>query len=316
MRTNLTPFHFGAILTGLAVAGLAAQEAQINARDAFFSAADLLAVNKGQPAKGQKTAKAATPAAKPPSGAAKPDAGRASGPKPELALSAPPKDTEEHFRLVSQKSAQPLPMGLRYSLLKKGSEGVVEVRTDAEFRAGDSIRLSVMGNQKGYLYVIARGTSGVWSPLFPHPESSQQGNEIVPGRAYQVPGGPGEYFTFDEQPGEENFDEQPGEEKVFIMLSNRPVSDIEELIQSLTGKGPSLPDRPVQAVKPSTMQAASGYDDGWVEKLRAQVQSRDLVFTRVEKEAAQAGEQAVYVVNTAGAASGGRVVVDLSLKHR
>ena len=308
MRTNLTPFHFGAILTGLAVAGLAAQEARINARDAFFSAADLLAVNKGQPAKGQKSAKAgtATPV-KPPAGAPKPEVGRASGPKPELALSAPPKDTEEHFRLVSQKSAQPLPMGLRYSLLKKSAEGVVEVRTDSEFRAGDSIRLSVMGNQKGYLYVIARGTSGIWSPLFPHPESTQQGNEIVPGRVYQVPGGPGEYFTFDEQ---------AGEEKVFIMLSNRPVGDIEELIQSLTGKGPALPDRPSQAVKPSTVQASSAYDDGWVEKLRAQVQSRDLVFTRVEKEAAQAGEQAVYVVNTASAVSGGRVVVDLSLRHR
>jgi len=314
MRTNLIPIFVGVFLCS---ASLAAQDARINARDAFFSAADMVAVNKQGQSKSQKSAKAGTAApAKPATGGTKTDGARVSGPKPELAASPAVKDAEAHFQLVSQKQQAPSALGLRYSILRKTPNGMMEVRSDSEFKAGDSIRLSVMGNQKGYLYVIARGSSGIWSPLFPHPESSQQSNEIVPGRQYQVPGGPGEAFTFDEQ---------AGEEKLFILLSTRPVQDIEELIQSLAGSGPVLPDRPVQASRPATMQAKNDYDDSWIDKLRLQVQSRDLVFTKVDKDAPAAeksgadAEQAVYVVNTAGltgTGTGGRVVVDLNLRHK
>ncbi len=316
MRTNLIPVFVGVFLGG----ALAAQDAQINARDAFFSAADMVAVNKQGQSKGQKSARAASPApAKPSTGGTKPDSTRVSGPRPEFASAPSVKDAESHFQFVSQKQSQAPPLGLRYSILKKTSSGLAEVRSDSEFKAGDSIRLSVMGNQKGYLYVIARGASGIWAPLFPHPESSQQSNEIVPGRQYQVPGGAGEYFTFDEQ---------AGEEKLFVLLSTRPVQDIEELIQSVSGKGTALPDRPAAAGRPATMQAKNSFDDRWIDQLRLQVQSRDLVFTKVDKEAASSAEksapgveaeQATYVVNTAslsGTGTGGRVVVDLTLRHK
>lgn len=293
---------------------LLAQEPQINARDAFFSAADLVAVNRQRAGAGKKSAKAAP--AKSPQGV-KTEPVRASGPKPELAAGPALKDSEAYFQQVSLNPQTAPPLGLRYSLLKKTEGGLREVATDSEFHAGDSIRLSVMGNRRGYLYVISRGSSGIWSPLFPHPESAQQANEIVPGRLYQIPGGEGEYFTFDEQ---------PGEEKLFLLFSAKPVEDLEELIGTLSGRRRLPAGRPVRPARPQTMEAHNRFNDAWVEQLKAQVQSRDLVFTRVEKETAAAPspvggepEAAVYVVNASAVsakAGEGRVIADLTLRHK
>lgn len=309
---NKTHSAIAGLLTA-ALAGLlaGAQGPQINARDAFFSAADMMAVQKKTTAK--KSAKTVPVRREEP---ARPEGGKAAGPKPELAAAPPLREAESYFQKVSLTPETAPPMGLRYSLLKRTPQGLVEVSTDTEFRAGDSIRLSVMGNRRGYLYVIARGSSGVWSPLFPHPESSQLSNEIVPGRLYQIPGGEGEYFTFDEQ---------PGEEKLFVLFSARPVDDLEELIGTLSGRRAPAPDRPARPAPAPTLSAANRYNDAWMEKFRAQVQSRDLVFTKVEKDTAAApapvgsgAEAAVYVVNasTSGASGAGRVVAELTLRHR
>lgn len=307
--------HFavsGLLLAAAAGFPAGSQEPQINARDAFFSASDMMAVQKKTAAK--KSAKTA-PARRPEP--ARQDGGRTSGPKPELAAAPLPAQAESYFQKVSLTPESLPPMGLRYSLLKRTPQGLQEVSTEAEFRAGDSIRLSVMGNRRGYLYVIARGSSGLWSPLFPHPESSQMANEIVPGRLYQVPGGAGEYFTFDEQ---------AGEERLFLVFSARPVGDLEEVISSLSGKGAPAPDRPARPAAPPTLSAANRINDAWVDQLRAGIQSRDLVFTKVDKDTAAAPapvgagpETAVYVVNasTAGGVAGsGRVIAELTLRHR
>jgi hypothetical protein len=309
------PSKISTSLSGLLMAALAgflagAQEPQINARDAFFSAADMLAVQKKAVAK--KSAKTAPARRQEPAR----EPGRTAGPKPELAAAPSLQNAESWFQQVSLAPQNLPPLGLRYSLLKRTAEGMIEVSPDSEFRAGDSIRLSVMGNRRGYLYVIARGSSGIWSPLFPHPESAQQGNEIVPGRLYQIPGGEGEYFTFDEQ---------PGDERLFLVFSVKPVEDLEELIANLSGGRPPARERPSRPAAPPVMSAGR-YDDAWVAQLRAQVQSRDLVFTKVDKQTSSAPapvgggtEAAVYVVNasTAGASgAAGRVVAELTLRHR
>lgn len=302
----------GLVLAAFAGFLAGAQEPLINARDAFFSASDMMAVQKKTAAK--KSAKTA-PARRPEP--ARQDSGKTSGPKPELASAPQLAQAESYFQQVSLTPEKLPPMGLRYSLLKRTPQGLEEVSTDTEFRAGDSIRLSVMGNRRGYLYVIARGSSGVWSPLFPHPESSQMSNEIVPGRLYQVPGGEGEYFTFDEQ---------AGEERLFLVFSAKPINDLEEVIAALSGKPAPAPDRPARPSAPPTLSAANRINDAWVDQLRAGIQSRDLVFTKVDKDAAAAAapvgsgpEAAVYVVNasTAGGAAGtGRVIAELTLRHR
>ena len=275
-----------AVITAYTAAFAAAQT--IDARDMFYSAADMVGGNTQRP-----PANTNNEPVKPP-------------PPPVVRHKPVPKDPEAHFQTVSHTAD--LALGLRYSILRKADSGLSEVRPGTVFHSGDKIRVSVMGNQKGYLYVIARGSSGVWTPLFPHPDSSQQHNEIVAGRKYQVPSGDGEYFLFDNQ---------AGSEKLFVLLSKTPVDDLDTLILGLTPDGQSKPPEPS---RPPLLEARKRADDQMVDRLRAAVQERDLVFTRADSEPAagdEPREKAVYVVNkNSDARSNARVVVDLTLNHQ
>ncbi len=78
-------------------------------------------------------------------------------------------------------------------------------------------------NDSGYLYIIHRGSSGNWKPLFPSPEI---GGRRQPRREGAGPTRFPSGYVF-------TFDEQPGEEKLFIVFSRQPESDLEGLIYSL-----------------------------------------------------------------------------------
>ena len=316
MLTNMCSFaRLG--LCGVAALGIvlgqdpgdASSNAPFNARDMFYSASDMLKPAAGHKQRNTQADRASKPDQPPPQSGGNATRKPPVRPQPELAHSVP-KDAEAHFQTVSQHSD--LPLGLRYSLLKQMPGGdMEEVNPDSVFKSGDRIRISVMGNQKGFLYVVAKGSSGAWTPLFPHPESSQKRNDIVPGRKYQVPGGEGEYFTFNSQ---------VGEEKVFILLSKTPVNDLESLIQTLSDGEPSRAPKPDLKV----LQARVRVNDQIIDRLRQGVLSRDLVFTRPETQPgtgvssdSQPPEEAVYVVNTKSTVgSNSRVVVDLSLNHQ
>jgi hypothetical protein len=259
------------IWTGLALSAgpvTAQQEPELSARDAFFTSADMLGpVKKPDPKKAP--ARADTRAK------------RTAPPVPAAAV----KDPEKHFVTVKNEIRL---AALRYSLLKNTPKGDVEVPVDSVFASGDRIRLRVTANQKGYLYLIARGSSGDWAPLFPHPESSVRSNEIVAGRKYEVPGGAGEYFTFDSK---------AGEERLMILMTPQPVADIDEMILKMAN--PS-----------GGQQMSAQLDERWTE-LRGELQSRDLVFTRT-KANDPARENAEYVANP----TGDKVLVEVPLKHK
>ena len=286
------------LLAGLVARQFAgAQEPEINARDVFYSAADMMGPAR-RPA-------ATVPPKKP---ATSTVAVKKPGPKAPAAqhvvaaVVVVPKDPENHFLKVSNESR---PLGLRYSILKETRGSLAEVVPDTVFKAGDKIRLSVMSNQRGFLYVISRGSSGIWTPLFPHPESSQKSNEIVAGRKYQVPGGDGEYFTFDER---------SGKEQIFILLAQQPVEDLDTLISTISS-APANPPATSPAM-PAVLKADNRLNDSVIDRLRGEMQARDLVFTKVDKEAASQ-ETAVYVVKpSAGPGAKNRVMVDLALNHQ
>jgi hypothetical protein len=292
------------LVAGLIVRQFAgAQEPEINARDVFYSAADMMGAQK-RPANAppKKSSPGPVVASGPRKPAGKPAGSKPADPQPHVVAVALPKDPESHFLNVSNEAR---PLGLRYSILKQIGSSLAEVKPDTVFKAGDSIRLSVMSNQKGFLYVISRGSSGIWTPLFPHPESSQKSNEIVAGRQYQVPGGEGEFFTFDAQ---------AGKEQIFILLAQQPVEDLDTLISTISTP-PANPPATSPAM-PSVLKADSRLNDSVIDRLRGEMQSRDLVFTRVDKEPA-AQETAVYVVKpSAGPGAKNRVMVDLALNHQ
>ena len=259
----------------------------MNARDAFYSAGDMLSPKKSQATRSR--AKPSVPGK----------------PVPTTVKIPASQDAEAYFQKISAH-AEPALLGLRYSLLQlQDTEvGLREVKTDSVFHSGDMIRVSVMGNQKGYLYVVSRGSGGTWTPFFPNPESTQKDNRIVPGRKYEAPGGDGEFILFDQQ---------AGAEKLFLLFSRTPAEDLEEVIRSLREGEQKQKQFPV-------LQASNRINDEFINRLRGEVQSRDLVFTRIGAEPVKLGEtreEAVYVVNQSSSGqSNSRVVVDLTLKHQ
>ena len=236
-----------------------------------------------------------TPVAKPP---AVPSAKKAvPGPKkkPDAAQTKPHADNQVI-------AASYTPLGLRYSLLHS-SDGASYSEVDPEtvFRSGDKLKVTAQSNDPAYLYVIARGSSGNWKVLFPSSEVGGGDNKIAAMQSCELPPG-GRFY----------FDENPGEEKLFVILSRKPVENLESLIYDL-GKTPkeAAPEK-----KLLLAQRIAPIDDALVGRLRAGVQARDLVFEKVdEKTAGERKEKAVYVVNTKNSPDA-RLVVDLTLKHR
>ena len=186
------------------------------------------------------------------------------------------------------KTVASAPLGLRCSIVKQVRDNQVEeVDPDTIFHSGDRIRLSIVSNESGYLYVVARGSSGRWNLLFPSREILGGKNTIEKGDRHEIP--LGDLWIA--------FDTQPGIEKVFLVLARQPEPDLEKLAR------PSGQER----------ESASALDNAAVGKIRSQVAARDLVFEKVSS--ATSGEKALYVVNPTGNADA-RVVVDLSLTHR
>jgi hypothetical protein len=193
------------------------------------------------------------------------------------------------------------PLGLRYTLLQQLNTGKTEeVLPDSTFRAGDSIRISVMANEPGYLYVVQRGSTGAWNVLFPQPGTPEV-NRVEAGRNYEIPGGDGEYFTFDEH---------AGQEKIYVLLSREAIKDLDNLVlQVRQGHQPGGPE-----------VIASGAPDPVLRSLKSGPNTRDLVFTTVDDASssqAEPGEKAIYVVNRASSQKpDSEIVVDMTLNHK
>ena len=211
-------------------------------------------------------------------------------------------------------SSQP-PLGLRYSLLlSRANDPYREVDAATAFRSGDRLKVTVEANDDAYLYVIARGSSGLWKVLFPVSEVANGDNLIQPFRRYEVPNG-GRFY----------FDDQAGEEKLFLVLTRKPEKNFEDLIYNIT-QPESQPVKPAagapaRPATPKTFQLAGltrPIDDALVGKVRNDLIARDLVFEKVDDSKpgpAQQKETAVYVVNK-NAGPNGKVIVDLKLEHK
>jgi hypothetical protein len=209
-------------------------------------------------------------------------------------------------------SSQP-PLGLRYSLLlSRANDPYREVDAASSFRSGDRLKITVEANDDAYLYVIARGTSGLWKVLFPVSEVANGDNFIQPFRRYEVPNG-GRFY----------FDDQAGEEKLFLVLTRKPEKNFEDLIYNFTQpetqpvKPAAAPVRPAPAKTFQVAGASRPIDDALVGKVRSELMARDLVFEKVDDSKpgpSQQKETAVYVVNK-NAGPNGKVIVDLKLEH-
>jgi len=286
--------------TVFAALGLAAgqSEHKLTAREIFFGASQPQA-EAPKPAPARKERPPAPVAKKGDTAPAPP----ASSPAPPASSPATMGATYVQARLASQEIH---PLAIRYALLAVADGRTEEVDSGRAFRSGDHIKLRVEVNGAGYLYIVHRGSSGVWKPLFPSPEIEGGDNRVARGRPYDLP--PGHVFTFDEQ---------PGQERLFLVFSREPEKSLEQLIYSLTGRDSAAPapDQPQAPPRALLAQNFININDVTVDGIR-KVYARDLIIEKADSSAGEStGEKAVYVASPAGGQAS-RVVADLVLEHR
>jgi hypothetical protein len=203
------------------------------------------------------------------------------------------------------------PLGLKYTILKQVGSDMVEVPPDTVFHPGDRIQLRVQTNGPGYLYIVNKGSSGTWTPMFPSPEVADGNNHVDGWNATVVP--PGNYMTFHEPAGTEH---------LFIVFSRTPEEGLENMIYSLQG-GNARPaaekSQPAAAPKKLLLSAMAAIPDSTVGQLRET--TRDLIIEKVDdktpgdKSPEKKQENAVYVVNPSGSPDS-RVVAEVPLVNQ
>jgi hypothetical protein len=97
----------------------------------------------------------------------------------------------------------PAKLGLRYSVLKRGVNGVYsEVDPAGIFISGDSVRLTFEPNESGFLSVSIRAADGIDTTLF--------ARAVAAGTNYTVP-----------VDGDLRFDDRSGDKKLFVVFSRQ-----------------------------------------------------------------------------------------------
>jgi hypothetical protein len=202
--------------------------------------------------------------------------------------------------------APALHLGLRYNLLlvDDNNRGT-SVPADRVFRAGERVAIEVEVNHSGYLYVLAKQSSGQWMPLLPSPEMSDENNIIDPGHKVRVP--ENYYFEIQDPPGAEHL----------VMVFSRDPQDFYELYQGIKNQNTAPSKAPVRRPNPAgvLMADASNVNDA-IHKMQEQFGTRDIAIRRVSQPTSSnepAGS--VYVVNASDKPSSS-VVTELDIKHR
>jgi hypothetical protein len=206
-------------------------ETRSGARAMYYSSPveQTLAVEQPQPAEQSSSRRPSTRSEQPPaviSGGLR--ANRSRGGIPVSAIQMDPTDSEissnpgssgNDAQMQTTTVSYPAPLGLRYSILRRGGGGYVEVDPASIFRSEDTVRLGVDVNTAGSLYIFKRGPGGSWNLLFPSAKIADGDNHVQKGTQYEIP--PGYALTFDEQ---------GGTERLFVVFSRWPVLDLDNVI--------------------------------------------------------------------------------------
>lgn len=198
-------------------------------------------------------------------------------------------------------------LGLRYNLVMVDpdtNKNISTVDPDRMLHKGDCFRLAMEANRSGYVYVMAKQSSGKWVPLLPSPDMVDESNIIEPG-----PGGkvyvPANYCFEVKDP--------PGTETLKVVLSRDP-QDFYELYQGLKNeRQPST--RPTRS--PANGSAANYADVSQaMERMSQQFGTRDIAIRKVNVPASSDElPNSVYAVNTSDRPAT-TLVVTIEVRHR
>jgi len=204
-------------------------------------------------------------------------------------------------------STEAMHLGLRYNLVLVDADSgrAQSAAPDRMFRAGECFAIELESNRAGFLYVLAKQSSGSWHPLVPSTESDMatESNAIVPGKKVRVP----LQHCFEIQ-------NPPGVETLFVVLSREP-RDSFELYENMKAPGaapaPNAPRRPAAGVQ----VADAGVTDEAVARMREQFGARDIAIKRISQPLGAAEPpESVYVVNSSSSPSS-NVAAQIEVHH-
>lgn len=192
-------------------------------------------------------------------------------------------------------------LGLRYNLVMVDPQNgkSEDVDPDRTLRTGDCFAIDLESNRSGYLYVLAKQSSGSWHPLLPSPQMTDESNIIDPGKKVRVPAS----YCFEVH-------DPPGTETLFVVLSRDP-RDFYDLYDGIQRENaaPSPSANPVQVASASVVNNA-------VAKMTDQFGTRDIAIKKVSRPAsAQEPPNSVYVVNSSNQPSSS-LVTQIQVRHR
>jgi len=230
----------------------------------------------------------------------------------EQAYTQTPGRTEIPVRLASDTVSEGGGLAMRWTITQVMPDGnKKEVPTTKAFKSGDRINVRVEVNDFGYLYILSRGSSGKWSPLFPSPALSGGDNRVGPNQPYTIPAG----FVF-------KFDEQPGEERIFIVFSRKPEPDFDGLIYKVSPDRTKIPaaspDTPTRPAPGIILASNTMIGDPFIDRVKV-MYARDLIVEKVEGEVKTSSlgprfEHAAYVASKRS--DDPRVTADVTLTHK
>jgi hypothetical protein len=197
-------------------------------------------------------------------------------------------------------------LGVRYNLaLVNAKTGLSQaVDSDRIFQSGECFAIDIEANRSGYLYVLAKQSSGAWQPLIPSLEMTEEKNVIDPGAKVRVPA----KYCFEIQ-------DPPGSETLFVVLSRDP-KDIWDLYQGITQPKESAPEAPAAPRPEPRSELASSRVNQAVEHLAQQFGTRDIAIRKISEPTSKGEPRgSVYVVNSSDKPTTS-VVTQIVVRHR
>jgi hypothetical protein len=200
-------------------------------------------------------------------------------------------------------------LGFRYNvvLVDPSSGKSTAVDSNRNFHSGECFAIEVESNRSGYLYVLAKQSSGGWRPLLPTAEMSGETNVLDPGKKLRTP----QQYCYE-------IHDPPGSETLFVVLSREP-RDFYDLYEGIKGKSntpfvkPDIAPRPAENLP--EMADARRVNTA-VAQMANKFGTRDIAIRKVSKPLAS-GEApgSVYVVN-ASAAPTTSIATQIHVNHR
>jgi hypothetical protein len=110
---------------------------------------------------------------------------------------------------------------------RRGGEArISEVAANESFYSGDRFQLKIRSRKDGYIYVLLQDSRGEQQLLYPYFGDHRPGGNRIRRNAAQT--APGQAWL--------RFDEHPGQESLYILVSGKPVEELDRIAASPDGQ--------------------------------------------------------------------------------